>query len=81
MWRRGLKCDGRRTHLVGLSHGAVVEAEEVDELIKELADAGAGDVHGAAQSLSGIDQSTNHSINQSYFIEGFCRVAAGRLVY
>lgn len=57
-WREGLKCEGLKegrrstTHLVGLSHGAVVEAEEVDELIQELADAGAGDVHRAAQRLA-----------------------------
>lgn len=80
LWRQGLKCEGlkrdrRRTHLVGLSHGAVVEAEEVDDLIQKLADADAGDVHGAAQSLSGINQ----SISQTYLIDPFGGVPSGKL--
>lgn len=42
-----------RRHLVALSDGAVVEAEEVYELIEELADADGGYLHRAAQSLRG----------------------------
>lgn len=34
----------RREHLVTLSDRAVVEAEEADELIQELADAGSGNL-------------------------------------
>lgn len=52
--------DDRWVHLVRLSDGAVVEAEEVDELIEELTDAAAGDVHGAAESLSGRQTGYSH---------------------
>lgn len=55
-WKgEGLRWGCSRTHLVGLPDRAVVEAEEVDELLQELADAGAGDVHGAAQRLAQTD--------------------------
>lgn len=59
--------DDQRVHLVRLSDGAVVETEEVDELIQELTDAAAGDVHGAAKSLSGRQTGYSHRKKQHRF--------------
>lgn len=37
-----------KTHLVALSDGSIVEAEEVNELVQEATNADGGDVHRAA---------------------------------
>lgn len=51
--------DNREQHLVALSDRAVVETEQVDELIQELTDTDGGDVHWAAQSLG--DEPKTHN--------------------
>lgn len=41
------------SHLVTLANGAIVETEEVYQLIQKLADSDRGDLHRAAQRLTG----------------------------
>lgn len=41
------------SHLVTLANGAIVETEEVYQLIQKLADSDRGDLHRAAQRLPG----------------------------